>query len=81
MLLAIDILALYIIYFNFCGVYQKQLLLEGDYLVSKFTGEELKRVRKQAIEAIQIFLNIAGDDKDVPAFQKSLLNLRNAEPN
>lgn len=64
--------------FAFRDVFQKQLLLEGEYLVSKFTEKELKSVRKQTIEAIQTFLNIAGDDKDVPAFQKSLLNLQNS---
>jgi hypothetical protein len=52
------------------------LLFDGDYLVSKFTEDALGSVRKQAIESIQTFLNVAGDDKDVPAFEKSLVHLR-----
>lgn len=62
-----------------CVCDQKQLLLQGDYLVSKLTGDVLQRVRQQAMEAIQNFLNIAErDDKDVLAFQKSLKILRDS---
>lgn len=55
---------------------QKQLLLSGEYLLSKLTTVELQTVRLQAIDSIQIFLRVAGDDKDIAAFQKSLVNLK-----
>jgi hypothetical protein len=64
--------------FSLVDELQKQLLLNGEYLVSKLTENDLKIVRRQAIESILTFLNVAGEDKDVLAFQKSLMNLQNA---
>jgi hypothetical protein len=49
--------------------------------VSKLTDDELKLVRSQAIESIELFLNVGGNDKDIPSFQNSLRSLRNSVNN
>ena len=56
---------------------QELMLLDKSVILPLLTVEHSNAVRTKAIRSIEMFLEVAGADKDVEAFQRTLTQLKN----